>query len=1078
VSKGPTRGRGAPDLELDFFVVRTPLLPLERFLEWSADLESTADAGDLSGALGRDRERLRARLRALLTDPVITEALYLASPSLEETLPHWCAAPDSARGQKVERALVRYFGRMTSRPTPFGVFAGLSLGHPGRATRLQLGPRAAYRKHSRLDCGALLATLEGVRRDPAVTESLRYWSNPSRYDVAGQLRYAQPLLRGRDRDYVLSVVERTPYLDAVLSRATTGATVAELVAELCAADEAVTADEARAFVGELIECELLCPGLDLPITGVEPDQALTEQLEALPAARPVAAQLTAARATLGRWDTAALGIAPAEYRQLAASLPQLPDAGGGGGWFQVDLHKPAELELGPEVRRELGHAVQLLHRLGARVPYGAELARFATAFTSRFEGREVPLLVALDADVGVGLGPTTDDAPLTRDLRFPAPPPQETFGPRERRLQAYVADARAHRRHAVELTDADLEALAVDPPPPLPESLVVTARIAAASAAHLARGEFQVWANLASGPTALFLLGRFLHGDARLAAAAQRFAAAEQALWPGRALADIVHLPVGRVGNVTARPVLRDYEIPYLGASGAPRDHQLSLQDLRVSVRGGQVVLRSQSLGCEVLPRLTAAHAWMHPHQLKLYRFLAALQGHVVCSLEWGTALESAVHRPRLTHGRVVLSLESWHLDSTLLAPLDTADVAVRWRRLRELRSELGIPRLAVLLDEDRGFIVDFDNPLSVEAFAQAALTAGGGDLREVFPPPGESVVTGPEGTFAHELMGLMIGRTPRPPGAVTTPAPACAAAPRTFVPGSEWLYVRLFAGSGVGDRVLREVVQPAVAGGRSSGAVDRWFFLRYSDPEWHLRVRLHGEPRRLMGEVLPALNALAQPLLDAGVVSRVELATYEREVERYGGPNGVELAEQLFAADSHAVLALVELLEGEGAAEARWRLALAGAHMLLDDLGLDTSTCLSTMRRVRDALRAEFGADAGVEATVGARFRAARHELAELLDRSRALGGDVGPGIEVLAQRSHALRPIVEQLRACAAAGRLGVPIEELAVSYVHMFVNRLLMSQHRLQELVLYDLLTRLYEGQLARARRPSGSTPREQE
>ena len=46
-------------------------------------------------------------------------------------------------------------------------------------------------------------------------------------------------------------------------------------------------------------------------------------------------------------------------------------------------------------------------------------------------------------------------------------------------------------------------------------------------------------------------------------------------------------------------------------------------------------------------------------------------------------------------------------------------------------------------------------------------------------------------------------------------------------------------------------------------------------------------------------------------------------------------------------------------------------------------------------------------------------------------------------------------------------LPITELASSYVHMHVNRLIRSAQRAHELVLYDLLARIYESQLARAR-----------
>src|SRR5581483_4821550 len=90
-----------------FFVVRSSLLPLDTLLAWSGE-----------------RERLGEWVR----DPLVREALFLASPSLEESLEHWERDPASERGQKVEGSLVKYFARSCSRATPFGLLAGVALG--------------------------------------------------------------------------------------------------------------------------------------------------------------------------------------------------------------------------------------------------------------------------------------------------------------------------------------------------------------------------------------------------------------------------------------------------------------------------------------------------------------------------------------------------------------------------------------------------------------------------------------------------------------------------------------------------------------------------------------------------------------------------------------------------------------------------------------------------------------------------------------------------------------------------------------------------------------------------------------
>lgn len=112
-----------------FFAFRTPLLPFAELLAFG------------EGGRATDRATLRARLRDAVSRPEVREALFIASPSLDESFDIWLRDPDSERGQKVERTLVRYFARMAARPTPFGLFAGCSVGVVGRRGDRHRGTR-------------------------------------------------------------------------------------------------------------------------------------------------------------------------------------------------------------------------------------------------------------------------------------------------------------------------------------------------------------------------------------------------------------------------------------------------------------------------------------------------------------------------------------------------------------------------------------------------------------------------------------------------------------------------------------------------------------------------------------------------------------------------------------------------------------------------------------------------------------------------------------------------------------------------------------------------------------------------
>src|SRR5262245_35667287 len=224
-----------------FFVLRTPLLPFDELEAWSVGLAAPAasqDAGALETALAADRERLRGRLRTLVRRPEVLDALFVASPSLSEVLEAWQQDPQSERSRGVERALVRYFERMTTRPTPFGLFAGCSVGPIGRETRLVLSARRTYGRHTRLDMYYLCGLAEALKTAPELRSELEVRPNSSLYRAAGRWRYVEALSdpKTRERSYHLVSLEATDYLDATLARAGAGALPRKLAAALADAE--------------------------------------------------------------------------------------------------------------------------------------------------------------------------------------------------------------------------------------------------------------------------------------------------------------------------------------------------------------------------------------------------------------------------------------------------------------------------------------------------------------------------------------------------------------------------------------------------------------------------------------------------------------------------------------------------------------------------------------------------------------------------------------------------------------------------------------------------------------------------
>jgi class I lanthipeptide synthase len=1064
-----------------FFVLRTPMCPFEEFAGWGAGLEAAYTIGDperLAQALASDRAVLRERLRAIVEAPLTREALFVASPDLHESLAAWTRDPDGERGGRIERSLVSYFARMAGRPMPFGLFAGCSLGTIGSSTDLILEGRPAYRRSTRLDMAYLSTLMEALARDPAVRASLTYRPNSSLYRAARSVRYVEARQNGKGRSYRLVSVEETDHLRATVERAREGATAQSFAELLLERNHDISMEEAREYVEELIDSQILVPDLEIPVTGPEPILGL---MDAVGGSSPrVIEQLRETQAALAALDASGLGADPSRYEAIARGLASLPGEIDRKRLFQVDLFKPSPgTTLGGEALSEIVEGVRILHQL-ARGTTDLAFVRFKERFTARYEGGEVPLMELLDEEAGLGFlasaAPAAEASPLLDGL--PVASGQAEPGrwtDRDVFLLRKLERAASTGAREVVLTREDLDALRTDAPLPLPDVFGVTATICAESSAAIQDGRFRIWLKNAGGPTGARLMGRFCHADEQLRRHVERHLRAEEAFDPDAVFAEVVHLPEGRLGNVLCRPVLRDYEIPYLGKSGAPANRQIPVTDLMVGIRGGRVVLRSKRLGKQVVPRLTSAHSY-GPRTLGVYRFLCSLQNQGVTAgmmWSWGP-LESASFLPRVATGRLILALARWRLDRNEIRAISSARGAARYHAMQRLRSERALPRYVELVESDMELPVDLENPLSLDAFAEMVKGRHDVVLMEMFPLPEELCAHGPEGRFVHEMIIPFVGVRDQAP-AERDPAGASGAArvsthvsdgwPRRFPPGSEWLYAKLYTGTASADRVLSETVRPLVAQAMRSGAADSWFFLRYGDPDWHVRLRLHGNPRTLASEVLPAMHESLRPLIRDGLVWRVQLDTYEREVERYGGWEAIELAERIFHVDSEAALEVLAQLEGDDGADARWRLGALGIDMLLSDLGLDMEARRTLAARLRKGYGAEFRSGKNLHIQMGARFRKERGDLERLLDPEMTADHPLRPAIDPLRERSARLAPLVSELRALQAAGRLAVPFNDLAASHVHLHVNRLLRSAHRPHELVLYDFLERLYESRAAR-------------
>jgi len=387
------------------------------------------------------------------------------------------------------------------------------------------------------------------------------------------------------------------------------------------------------------------------------------------------------------------------------------------------------------------------------------LTQFRDAFNERYETKEIPLLQAMDTESGIGYRQTRhtgDIAPLVDDLGLPSvgeAVQDIKWNRTASMLFKKYRDALRENLYEVEITDKDIEGYEANWDD-LPDT--ISAMVKIVSDKTEANPQVRILLSGSGGSSAGNLLGRFCHGDEATDRFVREITGTEKEMNPNAVLAEILHLPESRVGNVLIRPVLREYEIPYLAKAAVPEEYQLKLDDLTVSVRMGRIVLRSKRLNKEIIPHLTNAHNYSY-NALPVYHFLADLQTQNMrggVGFSWGPLSNEYEFLPRVIYKNIIFNPATWNLRTDDLKPLYTIkDDKELHEKFKAWREKLRIPRHVLEVEGDNKLYMDLDNTLCIRTLFSMIKNRNGFQVEEFLSDGENGIVKGPEGVYTNEFV-------------------------------------------------------------------------------------------------------------------------------------------------------------------------------------------------------------------------------------------------------------------------------------------------------------------------------------
>ncbi|MDQ0065157.1 lantibiotic dehydratase family protein [Chryseobacterium lathyri] len=688
----------------DKYVIRTPLFSLKEFLKKTNSDKITNE-----------------ELRIICNSPVFQEGIYLASPYLYNKLAIWVNYKEEFPAnefQKLKTTVLKYFSRTSTRCTPFGLFSKVGLGIFSNELKLNCNYDHKKIRDTKLDMHYLVGLAQYFIQTPKIRNQLFFFPNNSIYKVGSNIRYIEYEYTKEKREYIISSAYLSKELQQILDFSAQGKTI-DQIAEILINEE-ITEDEAREFVEELIDNQVLISELEPLVSGKDFLEKIISILERIKSKKEVSI-LKSIKKKLNDLDQN-IGNSILDYTEIENLIQSFNVEFKPNHLFQTDLYSNSSVILSTFWKKELKQGISFLNRISSSKKE-THLEKFKKAFNERFETQEVSLTYALDTEVGVGYRQdviTKGLHPYLEDLQLPTFQKENLaieLDPIRQVLSRKIKDALLHRQYKIELSDEDFQDFKENWDD-LPDTISFMAEIISES------NHEKLFLDGGGGCSAANLLGRFCSEKSEVQNLSKVIAQKEEELSTDYILAEIIHLPDARIGNVIRRPTLRQYEIPYLAQSVLPRENQIQVDDLYLSLKNNRIVLRSKRFNKEVKPYLTNAHKYS-ANPLPVYHFLCDLYSQNIRSslyFNWGDLKHIYNFLPRVEYKNIILSKASWKITDkeikNFLLLINNKDQLFSelesWRKLKQ------IPQWIQWVKSDNKLTVNLKNYDLVKMFVDS----------------------------------------------------------------------------------------------------------------------------------------------------------------------------------------------------------------------------------------------------------------------------------------------------------------------------------------------------------------------
>jgi len=999
-------------IPVDHFMIRVPLLTLDDFFKLSSNLE------------------LVKLLNSYLEDPVVKEAILIASPPLIDSLEKLETGQSDRKKAQAYSSLLRYLLRMSTRATPFGLFSAVGFGTFSKQTSLFFHEMEKVKKRARPDMEWLTSVIEELEQDIHFVRELKVMVNPLCQQAANRLilDYCKQTDNSKKK-----ISLRSSFLtDFILSAAKSPILYGLLEEKVIEKYPNLDNEKIKTLIRTLFTQKFLISELTPSLLTPQPFEKFFRQITGQKQRIEKFSLFDEIRTLIQEYNMTKPGEGVALLQSIFQKKQQFKQSNYS---VQVDssLNTP-NLTLNKDVALQLAETVELLWKLS---PHQKEIGSIATIhrdFLEKYGTKQLVSLVDLmDDNIGLGLGNklfNSDEEKPQINKKWMDFLNNQYFEAIQNQKNIVLPES------VWDLINEDTST-AID----APLSFDIYCEIFAASQQAVDNGDYllSIGSNTGSGQAGS-TFGRFLDIlDPQICELMQKIYSQEETLEPNVCFVESTFLPRSpRIANVAIHDNFRAHELNF-SYQHESRANKIAFDDLYLGGNHERLFLISRKLKKEVV--ITASNVLnsnLAPGILRFIRELSKQKYKTLQSLNWGS-LSDLPYLPQVRYKKTIISPAKWLLTCSSLGLENEKDLEKIKKSLEQWIEKRKLPRYVYMSVFDNRILLDLQNCYHLDEISYELKSTNLVILAEQPHLNQCQWIKSKRGSHQCEFVIPFVKslqHAQRLPIVIPANFDKLPQIDRIKAPGSEWLFIKIYL---MKEREEEFIANQLFCFSESIIAktiAKQWYFIRYTEHNnGHIRLRFKGDPDRLIRELIPLLNLWSNQLIQQQQIKEIELCCYEREIYRYGGIELIDTAEQVFCEESLAFSNLLRGIESNIIKLPPYAVAALSIIDLLTQLNLDVLQQIDLLETIitDKKLLEGFRQLAKPLTTIGKLFIQPSQISDNLSEEALHI-------LHSLHFRHNALHQYANKIRNIDAQGKLSSPINSIYQSLIHMSCNRLM--------------------------------------